>query len=114
MIAWHDVTAVATKLVNTPSASQTLLLNLVNNVYIVDGVWGDPLTADAARAYLAAHLGTLALLGGAGHVTEEAVGQLSRKYATILGIKGSLGLTSYGAEYWRLVRLLPTALGLVG
>ena len=63
--------------------------------------------------YLAAHLAKLGLLRGGGFVTQEAVGQESRGYAFPIGIKGSLGLTAYGLEYKRLIKLLPTALGAV-
>lgn len=63
--------------------------------------------------YLAAHLAKLGLLRGTGAVTQEALGQMSRSYATVQGLKGSLGLTSYGAEYARMIKLLPTAIGAV-
>lgn len=112
-IQWFDVVAVCPRLSTAPAGTQTALLNMVNSVLISDEIWGDAALANLGRQYLAAHLGTLAFNAGGGAVTDETVGQLSRSYATPLGLKGSLGLTSYGAEYTRLTRLLPTVLGAV-
>lgn len=73
--------------------------------------WGTLL--NIGIVYLAAHLAKLGLLKGTGAVTQEALGQMSRSYAQVQGLKGSLGLTSYGAEYKRLIGLLPTSIGAV-
>lgn len=75
------------------------------------GAWGALL--NNGIVYLAAHLAKMGLMRGAGPLTAESVGAFSRSYGTIQGLKGSLAVTSYGAEYRRLLRLLPTALGAV-
>lgn len=62
--------------------------------------------------YLAAHLAKLGLMR-TGMVTQESLGQMARQYAVPQGLKGSLGLTVYGSEYARLIRLLPTSIGAV-
>lgn len=113
MITWNNVTGISPRLSTANINTQTEILHIVNDVLINDQVWCDVTNADKGRIYLAAHLGTLALLNGTGTVTAEQVGQLSRSYGTVQGLKGSLALTSYGAEYERLTRLLPTTLGAV-
>lgn len=112
-IQWYNVTGVAPRLSTANANTQTEILRIVNTILIDDTVWGDTANADLGRIYLAAHLGTIALSNGTGPVTAEQVGQLSRSYGTVQGLKGSLALSSYGAEYERLTRLLPTTLGAV-
>ena len=73
--------------------------------------WEDLL--DDGSRYLAAHLATLSGSRGKGPVTAEAVGSLSRSYASLAALGGSLWQTSYGAEFYRMQRLLPAALGAV-
>ncbi len=72
-------------------------------------IWGD--LYDQGSMYLAAHLGKLGLLRGSGQITSEQLGQESRAYAQVRGIDGSLGLTSYGAEYLELLKMLPSSVG---
>ncbi len=113
MIVWHDVVAVAPNASQCVSATQTEILDIVNNRQIDDGYWLGTKSADVGRRYLAAHLATLALLRGKGIQSQEKVGDLSATYKTPQGILGSLGLTAYGAEYQRLCDLLPGVLGAV-
>jgi hypothetical protein len=106
-ISWGDVTAIAPELSTSSAATQTDILETVD-LLIDDAVWGE--FADKGRAYLAAHLGTIAGGsggggGGAGPVTEETIGPLSRSYATPEGVDGSLGSTKYGLFYKTLLRL---------
>jgi Protein of unknown function (DUF4054) len=112
-IKWHNVIDVNPNLATASNGTQTMLLNLVNNVLVDDVVWGDVEFADTARAFLAAHIGTLSLNGGTGAVTQEAVGQLSRSYATPSKLENDLDMTSFGLQYRRLSRMLPTVMGLV-
>lgn len=111
-IAWSDVSAVAPALSTTALSTQTEILAVVV-AQMNASSWGD--LYDTGATYLAAHLGTLAARsasGGTG-VASETVGPLSRAYTTPQGVYGSLGLTGFGAEYLRLLRLLPTSLGVV-
>lgn len=115
---WADVVAIAPELgalkvdgtpVIGPPSQDALLAIAIAQCNAAS--WATLL--NAGIIYLAAHLGTLARTRGGGMVTQESVGQLQRAYATPQGIKGSLGLTSYGAEYKRLLKLLPGAIGAV-
>lgn len=103
-IAWGDVTAVASELSSLAAASQTYILDLVNNRMVDDDAWGE--YADDGRAYLAAHLGTIANGGGSGSgaVTSETIGPLSRSYATPSD-DGDLATTKYGRFYMTLMRM---------
>lgn len=111
---WQDVINIApgdaAAFTALPVGSQTAFLAMATAVTAASS-WGA--LQNQGIVYLAAHLAKLGLLKGAGAVTEEQVGQMSRTYATVQGLKGSLGLTSYGAEYARLIRLLPTAIGAI-
>lgn len=113
-IAWQDVINIApgdaTAFGAIPTASQAALLAVAAS-QIDPCTWGD--LADFGNAYLVAHLAKLGLLRGAGPLTSEKVGDLARSYGTIQGVMGSLGITSYGAEYLRLLRLLPDSIGFV-
>lgn len=111
-ITWTDVTAIAPELSTAALATQTAVLASVE-LQVNDDAWDD--LASTGKAYLAAHLATLAARGAsgaAGPVTSESVGQLSRSYAAPATPSSSLGLTSYGQEYLRLTRILPSVLGL--
>lgn len=114
MPTWADVVAIApgdTAAFNAiPVAAQNAILAYAT-AQCNPTAWGALL--NNGIVYLAAHLAKLGLMRGSGQVTSESVGQMSRAYATVQGLKGSLGLTAYGAEYYRLVRLLPTRLGAV-
>jgi len=110
MIIWANVVAIAPELATTSSATQTAILGAVGR-QVGPKRWGA--RQPDGQAYLAAHLATLARLRGSGMVTQEAVDRLSRSYFLPNWLKSSLGLTAYGMEYKRLIRLLPTVLGAV-
>jgi hypothetical protein len=95
----------------TPVAAQVAILAIATSL-CAPSAWGAQL--NIGIVYMAAHLAKLGQLRGTGAVTQEAVGQLSRQYQTVQGVKGSLGLTSYGAMWSMLARMLPTAIGAVG
>lgn len=101
-----DVVPIAPNLATAPAATQTLVLAIVDRQIDV-GVWGA--FADDGRRYLAAHLGTLAITGGAGAagpVTSESLGAMSRSYASLTGnIDPTLATTRFGVEYFRLLRI---------
>lgn len=99
---------VAAELSTAPAGQQRAILDMVDRQVADVEIWGFFLD-DGAR-YLAAHLGTLAKAKGKGPVTAEAVGSVSRSYASLLQF-GALGQTAYGVEYERLVRLTGASLG---
>lgn len=105
-ITWAaDVVPLAATFATVPTATQTLILAVVNR-QIDDTVWG--VFADDGRRYLAAHLGALYLLGPttAGPVTSETLGAMSRSYASLVAlIDPTLASTRYGVEYYRLMRI---------
>lgn len=107
---WTDVIAIAPELTVTDPTSQDAFLGYAIGQCNATA-WGALL--NNGIVYLCAHMATLARLRGAGMVTFEQVGEMSREYAKPLWLKSSLGLTVYGIEYYRLIRLLPTALGAV-
>jgi hypothetical protein len=99
-ISWTDVVAIGPELVNVPTATQTAILAIVAR-QVDPCVWGD--LANDGMAYLAAHLASIR--GNSGLVTSESLGQMSRSYSLPPGIKGSFALSTYGAEYYRLLRI---------
>lgn len=99
-ITWADVTAIAPNLTVVPAAVQNAILAAVDRQ--VDGdAWG--IYANDGMAYLAAHLASIR--NGTGLVTTETLGAMSRSYSLPPGIRGSLALSAYGAEYQRLMEL---------
>lgn len=122
-ITWADVQVIAPELTNSavPTGTQAVLLAMVDR-QIDDDAWLD--LADDGRRYLAAHLGTVYVTtsGGAaasvGAVTHEAVGPMSRTYASsstngTANVDPLLGTTRYGLWYLHMIRLLPCSLGFV-
>lgn len=112
-ITWAaDVAPLSTSLATIPTATQTLILAVVDR-QIDDVAWGT--FADDGRRFLAAHLGTLYLrpLGAAGPITSETLGAMSRSYGMLPLLAGALGSTIYGAEYERLLRIACGVPGLV-
>jgi hypothetical protein len=110
---WADVVAIAPG----DAAAFTLLPGPTQAAFLAQatalcnpGAWGALL--NFGIVYLAAHFAKLGMMR-TGMVTQEALGQMSRSYATPQAVKGSLGLTVYGSEYKRLIGLLPTSLGAV-
>lgn len=99
-ITWSDVVGIAPELVNVELATQTAILAVVGRQIDPDAwqVWAD----DGAK-YLAAHLASIR--GNEGLVTSETLGQMARSYALPPGIMGSLALSTYGAEYYRLMQI---------
>jgi hypothetical protein len=96
-----------------PVATQNALLGYVTARLDPD-TWGTLL--NNGIVYLTAHLAKLGLLRGAGAVTQEAVGQLSRSYLAPKGAGGSrayasLELTSYGLEFMSLLSETQAILG---
>jgi hypothetical protein len=102
MITWQDVVNIAPEFDSSivPAGTQAAILAIVAN-QIDDTAWGE--FADQGRAYLAAHLS--AIRGDEGLVTQESLGAMSRSYALPPGIIGSLALSTFGAEYLRLLRI---------
>ena len=102
MIAWQDIVNIAPEFSGTvvPVATQNAILAIVAN-QIDDIAWGE--FADQGRAYLGAHL--VAIRGDEGLVTQESLGAMARSYALPPGIIGSLALSTFGAEYLRLLRI---------
>lgn len=92
----------------TAAGTQNQILIAVDLQVPTDGDWGD--LRDQGACYLAAHLATLAKSRGRGPLASQTVGPLSRSYGGLLQF-GELGLTSYGVEYQRLMRLLASVLG---
>jgi hypothetical protein len=111
-IAWTDVANLAPGLPIVATGSQIAILAAVN-LQVSDEAWGT--LADTGRCYLAAHLATVGSRSGgaAGSITSEAIGPMSRSYGFIAQLGAALGTTAYGAEYRRLLGLLPSSLGLV-
>jgi len=103
-ITWADVEAVAPELSAVALATQTAILAQVNSE-LSTSVWGTKI--EIGRAWLAAHLGTLAgIEEGGGAVQSETVGAVSRTYAVSSGDYSS---TAYGNEFQRLLMQLPAA-----
>lgn len=110
-IVWADVTAIAAAVSTLPVATQTVILAIVDR-QIDDTEWLD--LADDGRRYLAAHLATVYSQGaGAGAVTSETLGPMSRSYGLPPGVTGELATTPYGVFYLHLLKLLPASLGFV-
>lgn len=98
----------------TPAA-QGVFLNLADKLVSDLDVWqarvrGDLI--DPGRAYLAAHFGQLSRLRGHGPVTSEAVGPLSRGYASLVG-PFAVDLTPAGRQYMDLVRTTTAIFGVL-
>lgn len=109
-ITWADVVAAAPELASASAGTQTFILTAVAEE-VDPEVWGT--RADRGKVYLAAHLGTLAKMEGAGAASSQRVGPLGETRAIPKGgiSSLSLGLTSYGAEYERLCHTLESVVG---
>lgn len=107
-ITWTDVVNIAPELSTVATDTQTAILADVA-LQMPAEVWGTML--DTGSKYLAAHLATVTSRrggGGAGPLTSETVGQVSRSYAAPLKAT-SIMSTPYGVEYDRLLMNLPAA-----
>jgi hypothetical protein len=112
IITWTDVVAIAPELSSVAVAGQTLVLAAVGK-QVGAGQWGD--LQKEGQLALAAHMGTLIkrAAGAVGPVVSQTVGPVSRTYAVIASAASSLGSTSWGSEYQRLIMILPAVRGLV-
>lgn len=107
-ITWTEVEALATELSTVPVAAQNEILNTVNA--LPADVWGSSLKA--GQLALARHLGTISQRrnGMGGAITSATLGAASVTYATTSGAStDSIGSTSWGQEYDRLLMALPHA-----
>lgn len=109
-IVWADVLGLAPELSTVSTLGQTDILAYVETLDYTkfSDDEGSPIFR-LARIYLAAHLGTITLQGGAGAagpVTQESVGGISRSYGQPFGgvAPGSLDSTAYGKAYRMIVR----------
>lgn len=103
------VVGVAPELAASSAATQAIGLAQGDN--LDSCVFGARL--DEAAAYLAAHVGKLALLRGHGVVTSEGEGPFSRSYAALPSLSSDLGLTSYGVRYEAITRATVAVFGFV-
>lgn len=108
-ITLTDVADIASEFSSTDPTFSARVDRLIALAYLeipstVFGQW-----QDAACAYLVAHWLKLDALRGAGGVTSESVGDLSRAYASLANTAGGgaddLELTAYGRSYKRLRRM---------
>lgn len=99
-IVWSDVEAHAPALSTVASGAQTDILAHVNTILNVSLFGGESAAKlKLARIYLAAHSGTLSLLGASGAsgpVTKDKAGGLERSYATASPTLG----TDYSTTIW--------------
>jgi hypothetical protein len=113
-LTWSNVTGiVAPELTSVALAAQTAILAYVNGTVDCDAIDADgedgP-TALLARAYLAAHIATTIGVGasGAGAVTSESIGGLSRSYAVAAAVgDDALKTTGYGVAYLGMINRSP-------
>jgi hypothetical protein len=111
-ITWSDVEDHAAELSSVSAGAQTNILAFVNATLDVTCVGGDAgedsPRVKLARVYLAAHLGTLALPGGAGGaggpLTAESLGDEARSYGSFDMDPAYLAMTGYGALYLSMIR----------
>ena len=104
VITWADVLNVAPELASTPAPMQTAVLTAVGD-QVPLLMW--PQGQANAQAWLAAHLVTISRKRGDGPKTSQSTGPVSQSLASMIQF-GQLGLTSYGVEYQRLVRMNPS------
>ena len=111
-ISWSDVVNLDSSLSSVATGTQDLILRVVDR-QIDDDAWID--LADDGRLFLAAHFGTIINNGGAGAgpITSESLGPMSRSYGLSASAEGSLGLTKWGVTYRDMIGLLPCSLGFV-
>jgi hypothetical protein len=119
-ITWTDVEALAPALSTVSAEAQALILAQVAR-QVGPNKWGA--LVDDGQLYLAAHLGSAVLSaassgdGGSvvGPVVSESVGPVSRTFAVLAAASSSSSAfaSTWGQEYVRLRKLLPTRFGLV-
>lgn len=106
-ISWADVTAIAPELDDVPLAGQSVILSHANTA-LDEGAF-DHEQLRAARAYLAAHMGTLTHRGGdgpGGPIESEDIPGMTLSYSvpSPAGTDPLLDRTPYGQMYRYLVR----------
>ena len=101
------------------AGAQTDILAVANTLLTVS-LFGGEASAKTklARIYIAAHLGTLELIGttgAAGPITAESAGGLSRQYGSAAAAvtSGEWGSTTFGQKYVALCRTTPARGGLL-
>lgn len=116
-IVWADVTAIAPELTEdaVALATRTKILAAVDR-QVNASTWGD--NADDGKMYLAAHLATISGQGGtgpSGGVAGESYGDVSIQYnaGTPPANASDYAATTYGREYYRLLRLNVARIGFV-
>lgn len=109
-LAWSDVVIIASHLSTAATELRDLVLAMVK-ARLGQEAWDD--LAFDGGLWLAAHLGTVATLGGGGAGIPQSmtVGQTSASFAVPADWEDGLALTAYGREYLRLRR---QALNFVG
>lgn len=116
-IAWSDVVDFAAELSTFDTEGQTVILAYVNGVPDPANFGGESAaTLKLVRIALAAHIATLSkqgASGGAGPVTSETAGALSRSYGAIQGADALLDATPYGRLYRELLNRSPARAPLV-
>ncbi len=114
-IVWADVTAGASTLATLDATEQALILAYVNERF-APGIGTEASAAvKTARIYLARHMGTSGINGGAGGaVTSESEGGLSRSYAVVAsGDAGTWGQTVWGQLLNSVLRTSPARAGIL-
>lgn len=102
-VTWAQVESLDSSLSTVATGTQNLILAIVDR-QIDDTVWAS--FADDGRLFLAAHFGRLYGAGaGAGSITSETLGPMSRSYGLPAGVDGDLATTKWGIEYQRLLRI---------
>jgi len=113
-ITWPDVVNFDSVLANVDPGAHLRILEHVNTTLKVSEFGGEDCPKlRLARIYLAAHYGTLTMRGGskAGPLVSQTVGPISRSYAQVMAVGGSLfTTTSWGQAYLQLVRNSPARL----
>lgn len=108
MVTWTEMIEItgATELSTVATAHQDAVLLSVG-LQVDEDDWGD--LYDVGCAYLAAHLAAMGRRRGtSGVVSSESVGSVSRSYSSSVAQgAATLGATTYGTEYERLMMLNP-------
>lgn len=105
-ITWADVEAIAPSLSTVPVGAQAILIAYVEET-VDEGAFVGATSYLLAKAYLAAHYGSLTLSAGTGRaVSSESAGGISRSYV-VPALTGDVGSTEYGRAFQSLVRASP-------
>lgn len=119
---WADVLLLAPDLSAVPTDNRAAILADVATILSNASYWPTSAMHVLAQKYLAAHLGALVLRatgggssGGAGPITNEAVGDVSVGYATPSGdfTDASYATTFWGLQFMALARRSKYRVGMV-